>query len=143
MQSMEDMELLREYVEHDSDIAFETILNRHINLVYSAAMRQVRDAAMAGEVTQITFIILARKARSLRRETVLSGWLYRTAQFAAARALRTEMRRRERELEAAKMPNEQTDSIWEQLAPTLDQAMAQLSSGDRNAIVLRYFENKT
>src|SRR5581483_8911919 len=66
MQSMEDMELLREYVEHDSDIAFETILNRHINLVYSAAMRQVRDAAMAGEVTQITFIILARKARSLR-----------------------------------------------------------------------------
>ncbi len=143
MSPLEDMDLLRAYVELDSDVAFETILNRHVNLVYSTALRQVRDAALASEVTQTTFIILARKAKTLRRETVLSGWLYRTAQFAAGRALRTEARRRERDQEAAQMQNEQTDSIWEQLAPLLDRAMAHLSATDRNAIVLRYFENKT
>lgn len=137
------MELLREYVENDSDIAFETILNRHVNLVYSTALRQVRDTAMAGEVTQTTFIILARKARTLRREIVLSGWLYRTTQFAAGRALRTEARRRERENKAAQLQIEPTDSVWEQLSPLLDSAMAQLSTVDRNAIVLKYFENKS
>ncbi len=143
MSPLEDMDLLREYVENGCDIAFETILNRHVNLVYSTSLRQVRDAALASEVTQTTFIILARKAKTLRRETVLSGWLYRTAQFAAGRALRTEARRRERDHEAAQMQTEQTNSIWEQLAPLLDRAMALLSAADRNAIVLRYFENKT
>lgn len=143
MPSMDDMDLLREYVDNGCDIAFEAILNRHVNLVYSTALRQVRDASLAGEVTQTTFIILARKAKSLRRETILSGWLYRTAQFAAARALRTEYRRRERDQEAAKMQTEQSDSVWEQLAPLLDRAMAHLNDADRNALVLRFFENKT
>jgi RNA polymerase sigma factor (sigma-70 family) len=139
-----DMELLREFVVSDSQEAFETLLNRHINLVYSTALRMVRDPSLAGEVTQTTFIILAKKARLLGSGTVLSGWLYRTTQFAAARALRTEYRRREREEEAAKMQTEQSDSnsMWEELAPFLDQAMAQLGETDRNAVVLRYFENK-
>lgn len=143
MPSMDDRDLLREYVENGSDIAFEAILNRHVNLVYSTALRQVREPSLASEVTQTTFIILARKAKSLRRETVLSGWLYRTAQFAAARALRAEYRRRERDQEAAKMQTEQSNSVWEQLAPLLDRAMAHLNDTDRNAIVLRFFENKT
>ncbi|MDB6125493.1 MAG: hypothetical protein JWQ71_4486 [Pedosphaera sp.] len=140
---MDDMELLREYALHDSETAFETILNRHVNLVYSAALRQVRDPVLAKEVTQSVFIILARKARSLRSGTVLSGWLYRTARFAANRALRTESRRREHEREAAQMQTEPSHSIWEQLAPVLDEAMAHLSDIDRNAVLLRYFENKT
>ncbi len=143
MTEADDQTLLREYVEHDSDIAFETILNRHINLVYSTALRQVREPVLASEVTQTTFIILAQKAGSLKRETIVSGWLYRTAQFAAARVLRTEARRREREREAATMQTEHTETVWEQLAPILDQAMGQLSDADRNAVVLRYFENKT
>src|SRR5580692_2445632 len=96
---LDDMQLLRDYVEHGSEAAFEAILNRHVNLVYSTALRQVREAHLAGEVTQTTFIILARKARSFGSGTILSGWLYRTAQFAASRALRTEARRRHRERE--------------------------------------------
>lgn len=140
---MDDMQLLRAYVTEGSEKAFETILNRHLNLVYSTALRQVRDPDLAGEVTQTTFIILARKAGSLSSGTVLAGWLYKTAQFAAARALRTEARRREREMEAARMQSEADDSIWDQLSPILDQAMADLGETDRNALVLRYFENKT
>src|ERR1700748_3611627 len=138
-----DMELLREFVASDSQEAFETLLNRHVNLVYSTALRMVRDPVLANEVTQTTFIILAKKARTLGAGTVLSGWLYRTTQFAAARALRTESRRRERENEAAKMHTEQSESVWEELSPVLDQAMAQLGEADRNAVVLRYFENKS
>jgi RNA polymerase sigma factor (sigma-70 family) len=144
MPHTEDMQLLQDFVARDSQEAFETLLNRHVNLVYSTALRLVRDPMLASEVTQTTFIILAKKARALPSGTVISGWLYRTTQFAAARALRTECRRREREQEAAKMQTEQTntDAVWEELSPLLDQAMAQLGETDRNAVVLRYFENK-
>jgi RNA polymerase sigma factor (sigma-70 family) len=140
---MEDMRLLQAYVTEGSEEAFKTILDRHVNLVYSTALRQVGDPSLANEVTQTTFIILARKAHRLGQGTILAGWLYRTAQFAATRALRTEVRRREREREAALMQTETSGSIWEQLSPILDQAMADLGATDRNALVLRYFENKT
>jgi RNA polymerase sigma factor (sigma-70 family) len=140
---MDDMQLLQAYVLDGSEEAFKTILDRHINLVYSTALRQVGNPSLASDVTQTTFIVLAQKAPSLGRGTILAGWLYRTAQFAATKALRTEARRRNRENEAALMQTESSESIWEQLAPILDQAMAHLGAADRNALVLRYFENKT
>ena len=140
---MDDLELLRDYVASGAEQAFEVIVKRHVNLVYSAALRQVHDPVMAGEVTQTVFIILARKARKLGSETILSGWLYRTAQFAGAKALRTEYRRRTREQKAAQMEPEKADSAWDQIAPFLEQAMAHLGEADRNAVVLRYFENQS
>src|SRR6185436_19307186 len=143
MQSMDDLELLREYAASGAEQAFEVIVERHVNLVYSAALRQVHDPVMAGEVTQTVFIILARKARKLGPETILSGWLYRTAQFAGAKALRTESRRRAREQKAAQMEPEKADTAWDQIAPHLEQAMAHLGEADRNAVVLRYFENQS
>lgn len=143
MQAMDDLELLREYATRGSDAAFEALVKQHVDLVYSAALRQVCDPILAGEVTQTVFIVLARKAPTLGRGTVLSGWLYRAAHFAGAKALRTESRRRNREQEAARMEPEQTDSAWEQIAPLLEEAMANLGDADRNAVVLRYFENKS
>ena len=143
MPPSEDMELVREYVARNSDAAFEAILKRHINLVYSTALRQVRDPSLASDVTQTTFIILARKAQTLNQSTILSGWLYRTTMFAASRAMRTEARRRERDNEALSMQTDQTDTCWEELAPLLDEAMGRLSATDRAAVVLKYFENKS
>src|SRR5436305_2820959 len=95
----DDMELVREYAEHDSEEAFATLVSRYVNLVYSIALRQVHDTHLAEEVTQATFIILARKAGSLNAKTILSAWLCRTAQYGAADALKTQRRRQRREQE--------------------------------------------
>jgi RNA polymerase sigma factor (sigma-70 family) len=142
----DDMELVREYARHNSEAAFETLVARHVSLVHSSALRHVRDPLLAEEVTQTVFIILARKAATLGPGTVLPGWLYRTTRYVASAALKIQHRRERREQEAfmqAMLPNENADPAWEQLSPLLDDAMAQLRDQDRNAIVLRFFQNKS
>lgn len=141
----DDMELVREYVAQRSEQAFETLVSRHVNLVYSAAVRCVRNPHVAEEITQAVFVILANKARTLSRDTIIPSWLYRTARFAAADALKTQRRRTQREQEAhlQSQLNEPEDEAWRQIAPLLDTAMGGLNEKDRHAIVLRYFQNKS
>ena len=106
----------------------------------------VRDAHLAEDVTQGVFVALAQNARQLTERPVLSGWLHRTAQNIAANAVRSDVRRRVREQEAATM-NELLSSApeasWEHIAPQLDAALGELSESDRDALLLRYFERKS
>ena len=145
MISPDDMELVREYADSASEDAFAALVGRHVNLVYSVALRRLGKPHQAEEICQAVFIILARKAGSLPKNTVLSGWLYETARLTAANYLRGEIRRSHREQEAQMQSSlEQSESdAWVQVAPMLDQAMAHLNEQDRNAVVLRFFEAKS
>src|SRR5664279_2125464 len=96
----DDMALVQAYAAEQSEAAFATLVSRHVGLVHSAALRQLRDEHSAQDVTQAVFVILARKAGSLSPDTVLSGWLYRTTLFACADVRRCELRRQKREQEA-------------------------------------------
>jgi RNA polymerase sigma factor (sigma-70 family) len=144
MTEPDDHQLLTEFARNNSETAFAKLVQRHINLVYSTALRSVGNSHAAEEITQAVFIILARKADGLSRNIVLSGWLYQTARLMAANYLRTEIRRQQREQEAYMQStlNEPESEAWRQIAPLLDDAIAKLGEKDRNALVLRFFENK-
>lgn len=141
---MSDSELLVRFARGRSEDAFAELVRRHVNLVYSAALRQVGgDAQLAQDVAQTVFSDLARKAPTLARRASLTGWLYTSTRFAAAKIVRSEHRRREREEEFMREPNDAApETDWEQLRPVLDEAMDQLQETDREAILLRYFENQ-
>jgi RNA polymerase sigma factor (sigma-70 family) len=146
MPEPDDIALLKEYAERGSEEAFTALVGRHVNLVYSAALRRVGSAHAAEEIAQAVFVILARKAKSLGGKTVLSGWLYQTTRLTAANYVRGEIRRQHREQEATMQSilseTEAEPEVWRQIAPLLDDAMGRLGEKDRNAIVLRFFENK-
>ena len=143
MTEADDIELLRQYAGEDSEPAFAALVERHVNFVYSVALRRTGDPHAAEEITQAVFIILARKAKSFSQKTILTGWLHATARLTAANFLRAEIRRQHREQEAFMQSAFSESETWTQIAPLLDDAIAKLGERDRNAILLRYFENKS
>jgi RNA polymerase sigma factor (sigma-70 family) len=145
MQELDDIVLLREYVERDSQEAFAALVGRHVNKVYSVAMRHTRNPHQAEEITHAVFVILARKSRQLGKRVILSGWLCQTARLASVTFIRSEIRRARREQEAhmQNQLNETESEVWSQIAPLLDTAMAGLSEADHHAVVLRFFDDKS
>ena len=146
MQELDDIDLLRQYADNYSEEAFGAIVARHINKVYSVALRHTGNVHQAEEITQAVFVILAKKAAGLRQGVILSGWLYETARLTSITFLRSEIRRARREQEAymQNILNEPAlDETWKQIAPMLDAAMANLNKMDRHAVVLRFFDGKS
>src|SRR5271154_4414669 len=141
MTEPDDIALLREFAATESEAAFGALVARHLNLVYSVALRSVGNGHSSQEISQAVFIILARKAKSLGSKTILSGWLYQTTRLTAANHLRGEIRRQKREQEAFMQStlNESESDAWRQIAPILDDAISKLGAKDRDAIVLRFF----
>lgn len=142
-----DHELLRRYVREHCEAAFAELVQLHIRLVYSAALRQVNcDRTAAEDVAQAVFSDLARKAPRLLRHSSLTGWLYTSTRFQAAKQRRTAQRRTIREHAAHAMnnilSNDATEYDWETLRPLLDDAMEDLSREDREMVLWRYFEQR-
>lgn len=143
----DDSHLLSAYVREGSEAAFGELVRRHLTLVYAAALRQTDgDAHRARDIAQIVFTTLARNAASLSRHPALTGWLYTATRHTAIDLMRSERRRQKREEEAMTMQEISSGSEmtadWEQLRPVLDTAMDELDERDREAVLLRFFENR-
>jgi RNA polymerase sigma factor (sigma-70 family) len=144
MQPTDDSVLLRQYAENHSDEAFAELVMRHLNLVYSVALRHIGNPHNAEEITQAVFVILAKKAAQLRHAKALSSWLFQVTRLTATNFVRSEMRRHRREEEAQmrSILNEPGSEVWPAIAPWLDEVVAGLREKDRQAIVLRFYEGR-
>ena len=144
---MDDAQLLQSYVETGSSEAFTALTSKHVNFVYGAALRLVRDRHVAEEVTQAVFIVLARKAATLRHEAVLSSWLLSTTRYAALGQMKINARRKRHERRAAEMAKtewvQDAERSWPQYEGELDAALASLRESDRKAVMLRFYEHKS
>lgn len=149
-----DWDLLQEYVRNESESAFATLVSRHLQLVYSVALRQCSDPLLAQEVSSNVFLTLANKAHTVKRSVNLTGWLFKAARYLASNARSHQNRRRRWETEAAHSVDElyqetlpmaaaEVAKAWELVAEQLDLAVAELSEADRIAILLRFYENKS
>jgi RNA polymerase sigma factor (sigma-70 family) len=156
----DDLGLLRRYARDRDEAAFSSLVRRHLDLVYGAAVRRVRDRHLAEDVTQAVFVILARRASSVSGKSgrPLSLWLLTAVRYAAKNALRIQRRRRTHEEEFTRMRgvNPQTPGgaggacssnpadvlIWQEVAGNIDDAVLKLPAADRHAVLLRFFEDR-
>jgi RNA polymerase sigma factor (sigma-70 family) len=144
---MDDWQCLSEYVREGSQSAFREVVSRHVDLVYATCRRvlSARDAHLAEDATQAVFVILAKKARSIRRNTSLVGWLHNTARYVACNAMRVAANRRRHEMEAAQMPKNKRDAAASNdvAEDMVDRALSRLEAQERDAILLRFFEGRS
>ncbi len=143
----DDTSLLRRFVQQHANDAFAELVRRHLNLVYFAALRQTHgDTHHAEDAAQATFTFLAQKAGSLLAHPNLAGWLHTVACHHARDLNRAEHRRLQREQTAHVMHEitsaEANDETWAQVRPIIDDALQDLAPDDREAVLLRYFENR-
>ena len=141
---MGDNSLLREFTANRSESAFAALVRQHVNLVFAAAFRQVRDRSLAEEITQNVFVALAQKADSLEGHATIAGWLYKATLLECRGVVRAELRRQRREQIAVALGTitPDTDSVWTPLVPLLDEALLQLSEKERLTVILRFLEEK-
>ncbi len=135
-----DQELLREFAARRCEKSFRQLVDRHVRMVFCVAHRVTGDPQLAEEIAQTTFTTLAGKADQIESNEALAGWLYHTARHLALRAIRSEQRRRQREQIAITMNTDEPDPGV--VAEHLEAAMDQLKPEDRDALVLRFFEDR-
>jgi RNA polymerase sigma factor (sigma-70 family) len=148
LKMMTNDELLDRYVKERAQSAFADLVRRHLDLVYSTALRHVRSPHLAEEVAQSVFIDLARQSERIKPGTPLVAWLHVVARRTAVDMIRKEARRRSYEDKAARtFDAEGADGElappWSEIEPIVDEAMETLKPIDRAAILLRFFQDKS
>lgn len=144
----DDAQLLFSYLDHRDEAAFAELVRRYIDLVWGTGYRVTGDADLARDVAQTVFTELAKAAPRFPSQMALGGWLYRTAYHTAAKMVRSNVRREQRERQIMATYSFQAESPGEEptgesLLPALDEAIAQLGQTDREAIVLRFLRRKS
>ncbi|MEO7715789.1 MAG: sigma-70 family RNA polymerase sigma factor [Capsulimonas sp.] len=143
---MNDQRLLRDFTERESQAAFSELSKRHMGLVYSTCRRELGDSDLAQDATQAVFLLLAQKAKALRRHPHLPAWLFNAARLVSKNIRRTEQRRQRQEqalMEQTLRGASQIEPEWDAIDPFVNDALAALKDRDRNAILLRFFEERT
>lgn len=145
MQPNADFALLRAYVDRNDQAAFGRLVSTHLDLVYAAALRQVRRADWAEEITQVVFVILARKAATFTSDVMLPAWLHRTTRYTSLNWVKVQTRRRKHERRAAEMAETEVNpkQAWSDVGPLLDAAVQSLNPKDREVVLLRFFQQKS
>ena len=149
---MDDAELLRAYAENRSEPAFAEFVERRAGFVHATALRMLAgNAHTAQDVTQAVFVLAASKSAALARHERLAGWLHTTTCNVSLKLAREASRRSAREQEAARMneieqrganENEISGADTAGFRPMLNEALGALREGEREAVLLRYFEGK-
>jgi len=144
---MTDWELLQRWVAEGSREALGEVVRRHMDMVYATARREVADEHLAEDITQAVFLVMMRRAKHIGPKVSVGGWLFKVTRFAAADARKSWARRRRLEQEVAQMKptatEEGTSELWSQIAPALNEAIANLREVDRNVVIMKYLEGKS
>jgi RNA polymerase sigma factor (sigma-70 family) len=142
-----DSDLLRRFANEADEFAFAELVQRHLGVVYNAALRRANgNFHLAEEAAQIVFTQLACKAHALRDHAALLGWLHTSTHYATSVLIRRELRQAVRRDVAAAMireTSEPRDVEWDTLRPLIDEALDRLNADDRQAVLLRYFSGRS
>jgi RNA polymerase sigma factor (sigma-70 family) len=140
-----DAELLERFCHQREEAAFTILLQRHGPMVLAACRRVLGDLHAAEDAFQATFLVLVRKADSIRKQASLASWLYGVALRVAARARSQGARRRSQERQFTLMPSREPSDMTTlpELRAVLDEELALLPEKYRAPLVLCYLEAKT
>ena len=137
-----DSDLLADWVAHRRESAFRTLVERYATLVHMAAKRTCGDDALAADASQLVFILLAQKAKSLTTHPTLAGWLHVTAVMKTRDLIdKTRRETRKRQLLTMEAQSHSHVDTWQKIQPVLDDALAALSDKDREALLLRFYRS--
>jgi len=145
VETASDAHLLERFGTHQDEVAFSLLMQRHGPMVLGVCRRLLSDVHDAEDAFQATFLVLVRKANTLRRPEQLGNWLYGVAYRVALRARCRAARLRAREQRVAEEPAmpPDDDAAWEDLRPVLDEEVQRLPARYRAPFVLCYLEGKT
>lgn len=140
---MADSQLLERYIATKDEAAFEVLLDRYGPMVLGVCRRMIADAHLAEDVFQATFLLLVRKAHTVRRRESLSSWLHGVAMRLAWKARTAASRQRPGEMPEMASPDSTAEVGWRDLRPLLDEEVQRLPGKCREAFVLCYLEGKS
>lgn len=135
-----DLSLLDQYRQNGDARAFQQLVAAHGNMVFAVAVRVTRDAALAEEVAQDTFLALARHGDQIRQS--IAAWLHHVAWQKAANGVRAKVRRYQNERAAAFLM-EKEESPWSEIEPVVDEVLMELPEELRMVMVEHFLEGRS